>query len=321
MTTNHELHVVFGATGGAGSAIVRELAAQGKRVRAVNRSGGGSFPASVETVKGDAANAESARTAAAGATVVYHAVNVPYPQWATALMPLAHSIIDASAAAGAKLVVVDNLYMYDSTKGVMSDTSPITPVSRKGQVRAEVADLFFEAHRDGKLPVALGRASDFYGPNVRNALVNDAFFRSALAGKTVRWAGKLDVPHASMFIDDFARGIVAMGGRPEAFGDAWILPHAPAITGREFVKLAFEQTGKLVKQGTLSRGMVRLGGLFSPMIREFGEMMYQFEQPFVVDGSRFERTFGLSATPYRDGIRQTLDWVRDAKQAQLVEAR
>jgi nucleoside-diphosphate-sugar epimerase len=113
-----------------------------------------------------------------------------------------------------------------------------------------------------------------------------------------------------MFIDDFARGIVAMGARDDAFGDAWILPHAPAITGREFIKLTFEQTGKPMKQGTLSRGMVRLGGLFSPLIREFGEMVYQFEQPFVVDSSRFERTFGLSTTPYRDGIAETLDWVR-----------
>jgi len=217
---------------------------------------------------------------------------------------------DFDTALGAKLVVVDNLYMYDSTTSSMSDASPIAPVSRKGRVRAQVADLFRQAHRDGKLPVAIGRASDFYGPNVCNALVNDAFFRSALAGKTVRWAGKLDVPHASMFIDDFARGIVAMAQRDEAFGDTWILPHAPAITGRDFIKLTFEQTGKPVKQGTLGRGMVRLGGLFSPPIREFGEMVYQFEQPFVVDSSRFERTFASSATPYRDGIRETLDWVR-----------
>ena len=309
MATN-ELHVVFGATGGAGSAIVLELAAQRKRVRAVSRSGGGSFSAGVETVRGDASDPASARAAAEGATVVYHAVNVPYPQWSTSLVPLAHTLIDAAAAAGAKLVVVDNLYMYDSTKGPMSDDTSVAPISRKGQLRAQVADLFMQAHRDGKLPVTIGRASDFYGPNIRNALVNDAFFRSALAGKTVRWAGNLDVPHASMFIDDFARGIVAMGARDDAFGDAWILPHAPAITGREFIKLTFEQTGKPMKQGTLSRGMVRLGGLFSPLIREFGEMVYQFEQPFVVDSSRFERTFSLSATPHRDGIAETLDWVR-----------
>ncbi len=312
----NELHVVFGATGGAGSAIVRELAAQGKRVRAVNRSGQGAFPAGVEVAKGDAMDVASARAAAQGATMVYHAVNVPYPQWTTALVPMAHSMIDVSAAAGVKLVVVDNLYMYDSTQGPMSDASPVAPVSRKGQIRAEVAELFLRAHRNGTLPVAIGRASDFYGPNVRNALVNDAFFRAALAGKTVRWAGKLDVPHASMFIDDFARGIVAMGQREEAFGDAWILPHAPAITGREFIKLTFEQTGKPVKQGTLSRSMVRLGGLFSPMIREFSEMVYQFEQPFVVDSSRFERTFGITATRYHDGIAQTIDWMRRAEQSQ-----
>ena len=45
--------------------------------------------------------------------------------------------------------------------------------------------------------------------------------------------------------------------------------------------------------------MVRVGGLFSPAVRETVEMMYEWEKPYVVDSSKFERTFGSSANAYR----------------------
>lgn len=61
MYDNGNLHVVFGASGSLGNAVVRELVGRGNRVRAVNRSGRADAPAGVELVKGDAPDPESTR--------------------------------------------------------------------------------------------------------------------------------------------------------------------------------------------------------------------------------------------------------------------
>jgi nucleoside-diphosphate-sugar epimerase len=49
-----ELHAVLGASGGTGSAVVRELVRRGYRVRAVNRRGDAEVPEGVERRAGDA---------------------------------------------------------------------------------------------------------------------------------------------------------------------------------------------------------------------------------------------------------------------------
>lgn len=308
MMTN-ELHVVFGATGGSGAAVVRALVAQGKQVRAVNRSGRGEFGPGVELVQADALDAMSVRSACRGATTVYNCVGVPYQEWATRLPPIMMNILDGTAATDARLVFVDNTYMYGKVDGRMTEDSPYRPVSRKGTLRAQMAEQLLEEHASGRAQVTIGRAADFYGPDVHVALMSIASFQAALAGKRVRWPGSLDMPHTMMFIDDFARGLVTLGTRPEALGQVWHLPHAPAITGRAFLELLFEETGRPPQIGVLSPWIVRLGGLFNAQAREFAEMIYQFDAPFVVDSSKYTRVFGVTATPYREGIRQTLRWL------------
>lgn len=310
MSTSNELHVVFGATGGAGSALIRELIAGGKRVRAVSRSGKSDGTPGVEVVKGDAADPASARAASAGATTIYHAINVPYQHWYTQLPLLMHNLIDAAASANARLVYIDNLYMYGQVNGAITEDRPNAATTRKGPLRAELAQTLLDAQRSGKVRATIGRAADFYGPGVTNALANEALFRAVLNGKTTRWPGKLDMPHTLMFIDDFAKGLVILGTRDEALGQVWILPHAQPITGREFIRTIAEEAGTTPKPGVLSGTMVRLAGIFNPLAREFAEMLYQFDAPFIVDSSKFEHAFGLHATSYRDGIRATLASLR-----------
>ena len=97
------LQVVLGASGGAGSAVVAELAARGARVRAVSRSGRGEPLPRVEYVQSDATGAAPMREVCRQAAVVYHCVNVPYPQWQAKLLPIARAVTDAAAAAGAEV--------------------------------------------------------------------------------------------------------------------------------------------------------------------------------------------------------------------------
>ncbi len=304
-------HVVFGASGGVGSALVRELLSRGRRVRAVSHSGRGSFPKEAEVVRADATDAATVREVSRGAAVVYHAVNVPYPQWQGKLPLVMSATIEAASAAGAKLVYADNLYMYGKVDGPMTEETPYKPVSRKGILRAQLANELMAAHRVGKVRAAIGRASDVYGPGPLNAVAGARLFGAALAGKRAMWVGDLDVSHTLTYVDDFAKALVTLGEHEEALGEIWHAPSPEPITGREFIELVFDEAGRPPKLGTYTRTAMRVAGLFSPQLREFVEMLYQFEAPFVLDGSKYARVFGdVTPTPYRDGIAQTLQWHR-----------
>jgi nucleoside-diphosphate-sugar epimerase len=313
MTESSELHVVFGGSGGIGQAVVRELAAQGKRVRAVNRSGQAELPPSVQLVRADATDPASAGVACRAATVVYNCANAPYNEWAAKFPPIMAGLIEAAGAAGAKLIFADNLYCYGPAVGPMTEDLPYRPTGAKGRVRAQLAETLMAAHRAGKVRAAIGRASDYYGPRVVNSFTGADMFRGLLAGKRVTWTGNLDAPHSLMYIEDFARGLVTLGERDEAVGQAWHIPCADPLTGRQFLQMAFELAGRPVKIGSYSRLSLTLAGLFVPIAREVIEMLYEFEAPFVVESSKFARAFGPSpATPHREALKQTLAWFQAA---------
>jgi nucleoside-diphosphate-sugar epimerase len=312
MSENSDLHVVFGASGGAGGATVRELVARGKRVRAVTRSGGGDLPTGVEAVRADAANRLEARRACEGATVVYHAVNVPYPAWAETLPPVMDGLIDAAGAAGATLVYADNLYAYGPVDRPMTEDLPAAATTRKGKLRARLAETLLAAHHAGTVRAVIGRGSDYYGPGVRHSAAGERLFPAVLSGGKAMWAGSLDQPHSLTFIDDFARVLVTLGEREEALGQVWHAPLAEALTGRQFIELAFAEAGKPPKIGTVSPLMIRLVGLVNPMVRELGELIYEFEAPFILDGSKYRQAFGGAPTPHREAIRATLGWYADS---------
>jgi len=307
MAKRTELHVVFGATGDSGRAVVGELVRQGKRVRAINRSGRALFPPAVEVVQADATDPTSAREAAAGATVIYHCAGVPLPQWTTHLLPMQSGILKAAAASEAKLVVVDNVYLYGKITGPVTEALPAQPVGPIGRLRAEMSEMLLQAQQRGDVRVAIGRAADFYGPGVRAAIANEALMRRAIQGKSVSWPGRLDVPHSLMFVEDLARSLVVLGEREEALGQAWHLPHAPALTPQQFLSLLFEEAGQMVPRiRSQPSWVIRAAGLVDPTARAFAELHPLFEAPFVMDSSKYQRAFGGEATPYRKGIRQTL---------------
>src|SRR5215213_11321457 len=133
MTDNGELHVVFG-TGAVGMSVMDELVQRGRRrVRMVNRSGRSGVPEGVEVVGGDATDETFAREASEGASVVYFALNPPYTQWTQLFPPLQAGVIEGAAAAGAKLIAVENLYMYGLTCGrPLTEDLPYAPNTRKG---------------------------------------------------------------------------------------------------------------------------------------------------------------------------------------------
>ena len=307
-----QLHVVLGATGGAGGALVSELAGRGHRVRAVSRKPTADLPEGVEQLAADAADPAQTRTACAGATVVYHCVQPPYQRWAAEFPPLTQSIADAAAAAGARLVYADNLYAYGPVHGPITEDLPALATTKKGRIRALMAERLLAAHRSGTLQVAIGRSSDYYGPGGANSVVGDILFGAATKGNRARWMGRMDVPHSLNYLQDVARALITLGARPEALGEVWHLPAAEPVTGREFVELIAAALARPVKVTATSRLALRLAGIFDPRARESAEMLYQWERPFVLDASKFQRAFGpLEPTPHPQAVATTVAWFRE----------
>jgi nucleoside-diphosphate-sugar epimerase len=305
------MHVVVGASGGIGGARVRELARRGHRVRAVNRAGDAAVTAGVERLAADVATPDGAKAAAAGAAVVHHCAQPPYTDWPAAFPPLTEAIAEGATAAGAKLVLADNLYLYGPHDGPLTEDLPAAATGPKGRTRARMAERLLDLHRQGRLRVAIGRASNYYGPGGLASVTGERLFRAAVAGRTVRWVGRLDQPHTLSYLEDVAAGLATLGEREEADGQAWHLPAAEPLTGRQFLELVVAASGGRSRIGTNSAAMTRLAGLLSPMIREVGEVLYEFQAPYVVDWSRFRRAFGPSTpTPHAEAVARTVAWFR-----------
>ena len=308
MADNGELHVVYG-TGPVGMAVMDALVRRGRRVRMVNRSGRSGVPEGVEVVGGDATDGAFAREASEGASVVYFALNPPYTQWTELFPPLQAGVIEGAAAAGAKLIAVENLYMYGLTGGrPLTEDLPHSPNTRKGTVRARMSKELMEAHKSGRVRVATGRASDFFGPRVLVSAAGEQVFGRAVEGKSAQVAGDPDQPHTYTYAPNIGRGLVILGEREEALGQAWHLPSPETVTTRQFVETIFEVIGKPARVQAVPKILLRAIGLFNPGIRETIEMLYEFEEPFVVDHSRFEKAFGEQATPLEEAIGETVRW-------------
>ncbi|GAB4496700.1 MAG: hypothetical protein OHK003_02750 [Anaerolineales bacterium] len=136
-------------------------------------------------------------------------------------------------------------------------------------------------------------------------------FYPMLHGKAAGLVGNIDVPHTHTYVPDFGKALVILGERPEAEGKPWHVPNDnPRITQREMAKMIADELGLPLKVSVIGKTMMWLGGLFIPEAKESVEMMYESEKPFIVDSSRFEKTFGMKATPMKEAIKETAAWYK-----------
>jgi nucleoside-diphosphate-sugar epimerase len=289
------------------------LAARERPVTLVNRSGQVDelLPDGVQIVQGDATDPDQVAAICADAKTVFHCAQPGYANWPKQFPPITRGILDGLSRTQARLIVGENLYAYGPVSGPIREDLPYAATTRKGKVRAEMAHMLLDAHQAGKVRVAIGRASDFYGPRVlSSANVGDLLFEAALAGKTANLIGDLDQLHTYTYIKDFGRALVTLSDHDEALGQAWHVPSAETITTRQFVELVEAAVGRPVKVRTAGRLMLSIISLFMPEAGEMKEMLYEFEEPFAVDHSKFEGAFGADVTPHREAIQETLAWYR-----------
>jgi nucleoside-diphosphate-sugar epimerase len=276
----------------------------------VDRSGRASLPQGVELAAANLADAADARRVCDGAAVVYHCANPPYANWPDLHPLLMDAIIEGAASAGATLVFGDNLYAYGPVEGALTESLPYRPIGPNGRARASIADMLMRAHETGKIRATIGRGSDFFGPHARVSTVGERVFARAIVGKPAQVLGDPDVPHTVTYIEDFARALVTLAEDDEALGEVWHVPDPPAVTMREFVRMAFESAGHPPRLRAAPRWGIAIAALFDPTMRAVKEQLYQSERPWVVDASKFEHAFGQIATPLSDAIVETVAWFR-----------
>ena len=307
-----ELHVLFGG-GQVGQPLARILLERRKRVRIVKRSAGG-LPEGAELLPGDASNLNFCVEAVRGASTVYHCMNPPYYArvWAELLPRYMENLIAAAARNGARLVVLDNVYMLGRPQGKpLDEDTPPRPCSRKGEVRARVAERMWEAHRRGDVRATSGRASDFYGPGGTLTHLGDQFWRPVIAGQRGRVVVDPDAIHTYHYIPDVAAGLATLGtAGDDAYGRPWMLPCTPAETMRALLVRFSRELRREIRLRTTPRTVLKILALAVPFLREIDEMLYQWQEPFVIDDRRFREWFGQGPEDVQRAAADTVAWAR-----------
>ena len=302
---NHSVAVILGA-GPVGLAVGRTLGERGVAVRYVTRRG---LPVTgAESIAADLRDADALAKVAAGASILVHAAGVPYQDWARDLPILQNAVLLAAERTGAVAVFAENLYSYDASKLPITEASPEVPPTRKGALRLALSNQWIEAHRLGRIRGVSIRASDYFGPGATrspNSQFGARFFPGLERGKTVTFLGNPDASHSYTYLPDFARALADAAVTSGVWGRAWIAPSIGPTTARGLAYRLAAEAGRSVKVGTMPSGLLRALGLFSPMLREVGEMLYQFKSDFTVDASAFEGQFGWKATDLTTAVKET----------------
>lgn len=303
---SNSLHTILGSTGNIGTALAKELNSYTSNIRLVSRN-----PKKVNTTdqlfKADLLKEEEVLAAVKGSEIVYLVVGITYKAalWEEQWPIIMKNVINACQAEKAKLVFFDNMYCYDPTHvGHLSEESPINPKSRKGKVRARIANMLIEEINNDQLTGMIVRAADFYGPHARQSFLNESVIKRMKAGKTAQWLYNKDKKHSFTYIPDAAFATAFLAQKESAWNQVWHLPTSKAYpSGQEVVDILAKHLKSSNKIAVLPGFMVAVLGLFIPIMKEITELRYQLDQDYCFDSSKIESTFGLEATPIEEGLK------------------
>ncbi|HUX20065.1 MAG TPA: NAD-dependent epimerase/dehydratase family protein [Spirochaetia bacterium] len=308
-------HIILGAGGAISRALVPELAAKGEKVVLVSRSGHeqqGSTAA-----RADLSDCDQLAGVVPEGSAVYLLAGLPYDVrvWRDMWPRIMDNAIRVCREKQSLLIFFDNVYMYGRVDGPMTEATPNHPVSKKGEVRAKIAEHFMEECASGRINGIIARSADFYGPGgAQTAVPNLLVVQKLIEGKRPQWLARADRPHSLTYTLDCGRALPLLAADESSYNQVWHLPTAhPPITMQRFAEIAAAAVGVAAspKASVLSRPMLALAGLFDRTIKELGEMLYQNEMDYVFDSSKFEKHFSFTPTPYEDGIAATVAAYRE----------
>jgi nucleoside-diphosphate-sugar epimerase len=316
-------YAIFGATGAVGKALAVEFASSGQSFRVVGRSEErlrrdfGAYPDLVEYCAADLNDPEAASRAASGVDTIFYTVGVPYPQFEQHPKLTRITLAAATSAGVRRFVHLSTVYPYGKPEQeFVNETHPRNPQTFKGRMRKEQEDTVLAADGYSGMRTAILRAPDFYGPNSELSYVR-AIFDAALNGGRANVIGPIDTPHEFIFVPDLAKTLVMLSEKQEAYGSAWNVAGAGLISTRGFAELVFAAVGQRPRLRAAGKNMVRVLGLFNPVLREVVEMHYLWTTPVKLDDTRLRQLLpNLPKTPYAEGIRATIEAMRSGAAAE-----
>ena len=300
------MQVILGAGGAIGKELAGELKKYTSKVRLVSRN-----PQKIneddELFTGNLTNGEFVEKAVKGADVAYLTAGLAYRLkiWKQQWPVIMRNVISACKKHRCKLVFFDNMYLYDAEKlSMMIEETEVNPPSKKGRVRAQIAQMLIHEAETGQLDALIARAADFYGPGINNSLFNEAIVKNLKAGKKANWFCSLKYKHNFTFTPDAAKATALLGNTKNANGQVWHLPTDPAKTMQEWIELTAHELNSGRKTMVVSKPLLGVLGLFNPLMREMKEMIYQYDRDYEFDSSKFETVFNIKPTPAKEAIKE-----------------
>ncbi len=303
------MQTILGAGGTIGTELAKVLPKYTDKIRLVSRNPEKINP-SDELFPADLMDSDAVQQAVDGSDVCYLTAGLKYDKnvWKRSWPVIMKNVIDACEKHDSKLVFFDNVYLYDPNHlNPMTEETPVNPSSEKGKVRAEIIEMLWSAADVKRIEALVARSADFYGPGFDKptSILIETVFKPISQGSTANWLGNDSCKHSYTYTPDAGKATAILGNTPDAFGETWHLPTASnPFTGKEWVKQIAEGMNQKPKYRTASRFIVRLLGLFMPVMRESVEMMYQYDRDYVFNSDKFEKRFNFKPTPYEEGIQK-----------------
>ena len=302
------MQTILGAGGVIGIELVKALPKYTGEIRLAGRN-----PKKINDTdsifKADLTKREDVFSAVKGSEVVYLTVGLEYKTkvWQELWPSLMQHVIEACMEHGAKLVFFDNVYAIggDHVQHITED-SPISPTSKKGEVRATVDRMVLEKVASGELNAIIARSADFYGVG-NNMVLMEVVYKNLAKNKKAQWLYTVKTKHSFTYTRDAGLATAILGNTPDAFNQVWNLPtDRNILTGEEWIALFAKEMGKNNKYRVIPAWMVKTASLFVPLFAELYEMRYQFDRDFFFDSSKFERRFNFAPTSYQEGVKDIL---------------
>lgn len=308
------MQTILGANGTIGSVLAKELKNYSNHIRLVSR-----IPKKVnetdELFPADLSDASQVEKAIEGSEIVYLLVGFDYniKVWQNKWPKLMRATIDACIKHKAKLVFFDNVYMYDiNAIPHMTENSVTNPPSKKGVVRKEVADMLLNEVKSGKLTALIARSADFYGPNNDKSFLIEMAYKNIKKGKKPNWFIDANKKHSFTYTPDAAKATALLGNTVDAYNQVWHLPtDKKALTGNETIALFTQEMNVENKVSILPMWLLKILGLFIPIMKEMSEMMYQYDRDYFFDSSKFDRRFNFKTTTYQEGVKLTIEQTKN----------
>lgn len=302
------MQTILGSSGVIGTELAKSLTQYTDKIRLVSRNPKRVNP-NDQLVIADLTNAQQVLSAVEGSEVVYLTAGIQYKisEWQKQWPVIMKNVIDACKTHKSKLVFFDNVYTYGLVKGWMKEDTLVNPVSKKGEVRAQIAQMIMSEVERGNLDAIIARAADFYGPNTPLSFATVTVFHNLKKGKKAQWFLDANKKHSMTFTPDAGKATALLGNTKTAYNQIWHLPtDKNALTGKEFIEIAAKEFGVKPEYVVLKKWMIQLVGVFIPVVKESIEMLYQNEYDYLFDSSKFEKAFNFVPTSYKDGIAATV---------------